>query len=132
MPIIRAIALVVLVFGLLVFSAYNWQSVEVNIWDNLVLETKVPVLMVLALIMGFAPLFAYHRSVKWGLKRRVRHLESSLKSLALSRRSDAVSTNPGSAAAPDTAEGSRKDTSDPSSTSDFGSAGSDGGAGGGE
>jgi lipopolysaccharide assembly protein A len=131
-PIIRTIALVFLVFGLLVFSAYNWQPVEVNIWDNLVLETKVPVLVLLAFLLGFAPLFAYHQSVKWSLKRRVRHLESSLKSLAVPKRSDAAAANTGAVAASDTSEPTGKDTSDLSDTFDFGSAGSDGGAGGAE
>ena len=92
MQIIRTIAWVLLVCGILIFSFYNWQPVEVTIWENLVLETKVPVLLVLAFLAGLLPLLAYHLSVKWSLKRRIRNLESSLKTLATSRRAD---TEPG-------------------------------------
>lgn len=88
MQVIRTIAWVLLVCGILTFSFYNWQPVEVTIWENLVLETKVPVLLVLAFLAGLLPLLAYHLSVKWSLKRRIRNLEGSLKTLATSRRTD--------------------------------------------
>jgi lipopolysaccharide assembly protein A len=86
--IIRTIVWILLVCGILIFSFYNWHPVEVTIWENLVLETKVPVLVVLAFLAGLLPLLAYHLSVKWRLKRRVRNLETSLKTLATSRRTD--------------------------------------------
>jgi len=83
--ILRTIAGVLLAFGLLVFSIFNWKPVEVTLWENLVLETKVPVLVVLAFLAGFLPLWAYHLSVKFGLKRRVRSLENSLKTSVMAR-----------------------------------------------
>jgi lipopolysaccharide assembly protein A len=66
LAVIRTIAWIALVCGLLIFSFYNWRPVEVTIWENLVLETKVPVLMVLAFLIGFVPMMAYHLSVVWG------------------------------------------------------------------
>jgi putative membrane protein len=79
------------------------------------------------------PLFAYHLSVKWALKRRVRNLENSLKTLATSRRSDAPAGGDG-ALAPMTASAgdSRKpDTPDsaPDGGADGGGSGGDGGGG---
>lgn len=109
MQVIRTIAWVLLVCGILTFSFYNWQPVEVTIWENLVLETKVPVLLVLAFLAGLLPLLAYHLSVKWSLKRRIRNLEGSLKTLATSRRTDpADAVFPAAAAA---AAAPRKDGS---------------------
>jgi lipopolysaccharide assembly protein A len=92
--VIRTIAWIMLVCGIMIFSFYNWQPVEVTIWENMVLETKVPVLVVLAFLGGFLPVLAYHLSVKWGLKRRIRNLENSLKLLATSRRADGTDTMP--------------------------------------
>jgi lipopolysaccharide assembly protein A len=86
--VIRTIAWILLVCGILTFSFYNWQPVEITIWENLVLETKVPVLLVLAFLAGLLPVLAYHLSMKWSLKRRIRNLEASLKTLATSRRVD--------------------------------------------
>jgi lipopolysaccharide assembly protein A len=46
MQIVRTIAWVLLLVLLLGFSFFNWKPVEVQIWDNLVLETKVPALVI--------------------------------------------------------------------------------------
>jgi putative membrane protein len=83
--ILRTIFWVLVAVGYLIFAIYNWQSVELTLWQNLVLETKVPVLVLLAFVLGFAPMWAYHRSVTWGHHRRIRALENSLKNTAMAR-----------------------------------------------
>jgi uncharacterized integral membrane protein len=77
--------------GFLIFAIYNWQPVELTLWQNLVLETKVPVLALLAFLAGFLPMWALHRSVVWGLNRRIRALETSLKNNAMARQREAQS-----------------------------------------
>lgn len=101
MQIVRTIVWVLILFGMLTFSFFNWDTVEVNLWENLVLETKVPVLVIVAFLLGLVPMWLYHRSVKWSLGRRIRSLEASIKSTALSHRSDETETSV--AAAPATA-----------------------------
>lgn len=104
MQVIRTIAWILLVCGIMLFSFYNWRPVEITIWENLVLETKVPVVLVLAFLGGFAPLLTYHLSVSWGMKRRIRNLENSLKMLSTPRRSESASDGgmvPITAAGPD-------------------------------
>lgn len=91
MKILRTIVWVLGALGFLIFAIYNWQPVELRLWQNLVLETKVPVLALLAFIVGFLPMWAVHRSVVWGLTRRVRTLENSLKNTALAHRADMTS-----------------------------------------
>lgn len=88
MKVLRTIIWVLVFAGFLIFAIYNWQPVELTLWQNLVLETKVPVLALLAFAAGFVPLFAYHLSVKWGLNRRVRALENSLRNSALARQAE--------------------------------------------
>ena len=88
MRILRTIIWIIALFGFLIFAIYNWQPVELTLWQNLVLETKLPVLVVLAFLIGFVPMWALHRSVTWGLNRRIRALENSLKQAALSRSAD--------------------------------------------
>ena len=44
--------------------------------------------------LGFVPLWAYHLSVKWGLNRRIKALESSLKHTALARQHEPHSAAP--------------------------------------
>lgn len=92
MQIIRTITWVLILFGILTFSFFNWDTVEVNLWENLVLETKVPVLVIIAFLLGLVPMWLYHRSVKWSLGRRIRSLEASIKSTALAQRHDPATT----------------------------------------
>lgn len=86
MQIVRTIIWVLILFGILAFSFFNWEPVEVTLWDNLVLETKVPALVIIAFLLGLIPMWLYHRSVKWSLGRRIRSLENAAKSNALARR----------------------------------------------
>jgi len=83
--VMRTIIWVLAAVGFLIFAIYNWQPVELTLWQNLVLETKVPMLALLAFVLGFLPMWAYHRSVTWGHHRRIRALENSLKHSALAR-----------------------------------------------
>ncbi len=86
MQIVRTIIWVMILFGILTFSFFNWEPVEVNLWENLVLETKVPVLVIIAFLLGIIPMWLYHRSSKWSSDRRIRSLEASIKSTALGQR----------------------------------------------
>ncbi|MBV7260162.1 LapA family protein [Erythrobacter crassostreae] len=86
MQIVRTLIWVLILFAILAFSFFNWQPVEVTLWDNLVLETKVPALVIIAFLLGLMPMWLFHRSVTWSLNRRIRSLENSVKSSALSRR----------------------------------------------
>ncbi|MBD2841538.1 LapA family protein [Erythrobacter rubeus] len=99
MQIVRTIVWVLILFAILTFSFFNWESVEVTLWDNLVLETRIPALVIIAFVLGLAPMWLYHRSVKWSLDRRIRSLENSVKSNALSKRHEPAPTSPASAPA---------------------------------
>lgn len=90
MKVLRTIIWVLAAVGFLIFAIYNWQPVELTLWQNVVLETKVPVLALLAFAVGLVPMWAYHRSVAWGLNRRVRALETSLKNTAMARQADSA------------------------------------------
>ena len=95
MQIVRTIIWVLILVALLAFSFFNWDPVEVTLWDNLVLETKVPALVIVSFLLGLLPMWAYHRSVKWSLGRRIRSLENAARSNALQRRADALAHDPG-------------------------------------
>ncbi|WP_095011336.1 DUF1049 domain-containing protein [Tsuneonella mangrovi] len=83
MQIVRTIVWTVLAVLLLAFSYFNWKPVEVQIWSNLVLETKVPVLVIISFLLGLVPMWLLHRGVKWRLGRRIGALESAARSNAV-------------------------------------------------
>ena len=83
MQIVRTIVWVVLLVLLLGFSFFNWKPVEVHIWDNLVLETKVPALVIVSFLLGLIPMWLIHRGSKWRLQRRIAGLETAARAHTL-------------------------------------------------
>lgn len=77
MQIIRTLVWVLILVMLLVFTAFNWRPVEVTIWTNTVLETKIPALVIVAFLLGLVPMWLIHRGTKWRLGRRIAALESA-------------------------------------------------------
>jgi lipopolysaccharide assembly protein A len=127
--ILRTIIWVLAALGFLVFAIYNWQPVELRLWQNLVLETKVPVLALLAFAAGFLPMWALHRSMIWSMNRRVRTLENSLKNSAMAQRADVSGGTVAPQVADSPVDNSGKTTGEPADV--FGPADT-GDAGGGE
>ena len=100
MQIVRTILWVALLVLLLAFSFFNWRPVEVQIWDNLVLETKIPALVVTSFLLGLIPMWLVHRGSKWRLQRRITTLETSVRANAVTPAApEASSLSPAPAAA---------------------------------
>src|SRR6187200_3107969 len=83
MQIVRTIVWVLLLIALLIFSINNWNPVEVKIWEGLVLETKIPALVVIAFLFGLVPMWLMHRVSQWYYKRRLGSLENAARAAAL-------------------------------------------------
>ena len=68
----------VIVAALAAFSAANWQPVELHVWQGLVLDTKLPALVIAAFLLGLVPMWLIHRTTRWRLSRRIANLETTL------------------------------------------------------
>jgi hypothetical protein len=128
---LRTIILVLAGIGFVVFARYNWQPIELKLWQDLVWETRLPVPLFLAFAAGFVPLWALHRSVTWTLQRRIRTLENSLKNTAMAHRPDPVTMAPAATDKPvDKSGKSSGEAGGPFDISDAGSGAGDGGSSG--
>ena len=78
MQIIRTIVWVILLIALLLFSINNWQDVEIKIWEGLILQTKLPALVVFSFLLGLIPMWLLHKGSRWRLTRRIGVLESNV------------------------------------------------------
>ena len=106
MQIVRTILWVALLVLLLAFSFFNWRPVEVQIWDNLVLETKIPALVLIAFLLGLIPMWLVHRGSKWWLQRRITTLENAARTQAITPAPSPVTTPaPAEPLAPEPVEG---------------------------
>jgi hypothetical protein len=83
MQIVRTIVWVLLLTALLVFSFANWDpTITVKIWTNLVVETKLPAIVVISFLIGFVPMWLLYRATKWQLTRRIGSLEATSRAAA--------------------------------------------------
>ena len=103
MKIVRTIVWVLLLVALLIFSINNWNPIEVKIWEGLVLETKIPALVVVAFLIGLVPMWLLYRATSWNYERRLSSLESAARASAMAQaapQSPAPDAGPAPAPAP--------------------------------
>lgn len=101
MQLIRTIVWVLLIVALLLFSFNNWQSVEVKIWEGLILETRLPALVVISFLLGLLPMWLLHKGASWRWNRRINALENSVKAATVSTPAPIATTTQLDAAASD-------------------------------
>lgn len=82
MQIVRTVIWVLLLVALAIFSYANWIPVSVRIWDNLLLDTMLPAIVVVSFAIGFVPMWLYHRAAKWQFNRRIAALEIAARAAA--------------------------------------------------
>ena len=82
MQFLRTLFWIVIVVVVMLFAFNNWTKVEVRLWDGLLLETKLPLLLFIAFLLGLVPMAIVHRASRWRMARR---LETSERALAEAR-----------------------------------------------
>ena len=101
MAIVRTIIWVLLTAILVIFAMANWILVTVTIWPGQVLDTKLPVLILAAFLIGSVPMWIALRTTRWSLKRRLDASERQLADLrAMAARPAAPPAAPAPASAP--------------------------------
>lgn len=84
MQIIRTITWVALLIVFVAFTVLNWdKALTVHIWPELVWDTRLPAVVVVAFLLGLVPMWLIHRGSKWRLQRRISGLETSLRNAAM-------------------------------------------------
>jgi lipopolysaccharide assembly protein A len=61
-----------------IFAYNNWTTVTVNLWGGVVLDTVLPVLLLIAFLIGLLPTFLLHRATRWRLNRKLNSAEKAL------------------------------------------------------
>ncbi len=78
MQTVRTILWVALAVLLVVFAMYNWEPVTVRFWPGMVMETRLPVLLAVAFVLGSLPFWLAHRVTRYRMGRRVETTEREL------------------------------------------------------
>lgn len=77
MQFLKTLMLIMLAVVFIVFAYNNWQAVTIDLWSGLQMVTKLPVLLLVTFLAGFLPVWAFHRTASWRLKRRIATLEAN-------------------------------------------------------
>ncbi|TZG27617.1 hypothetical protein [Sphingomonas montanisoli] len=75
MQFLKILFWAILAVVLAAFARANWAPVTIRLWADLVLDIKLPVLLVLAVLAGFLPTYAMLRTERWRAKRRIASME---------------------------------------------------------
>ena len=57
------------------FGARNWSDVTLNLWGDIQADIKIPLLLLIALLIGFLPTWLVMRAKLWSMRRRLDALD---------------------------------------------------------
>ena len=78
MQFIKTALWVILAVALALFCKANWISVPIKLWGDTVADTKLPVLVVSAFLLGLLPMWVFSRIALWRIRRRLENAEQAL------------------------------------------------------
>jgi len=90
MQFLKTLFWVLLAVFIALFASRNWSDVTLNLWGDIQVDIKIPVLMAVMFLIGFLPTLLIERTRLWSMRRRVEAQE---------RQQAAGATIPASAAA---------------------------------
>lgn len=65
-----------------IFTYGNWKHVEINLWSGLIADVNLPLLLLVAFLLGFVPMALWHQAVKWRFRQRLATAERSIGQLS--------------------------------------------------
>ncbi len=77
---------VILLVAFTLFALNNWLPVSIKLWGGMWLDTKLPALLGIAFLLGFLPLYIWHRALRFRLNRRIATLETAVRPTPLDLR----------------------------------------------
>ncbi len=71
MQFLKTLFWVLLAVFIALFASRNWSDVTLNLWGDIQVDIKIPVLLLAMFLLGFLPTFLIERARLWTLRRRV-------------------------------------------------------------
>ncbi|HEX6784276.1 MAG TPA: lipopolysaccharide assembly protein LapA domain-containing protein [Sphingomicrobium sp.] len=75
MQFLKTVFWVLLAVVVALFSFRNWSDVTVNLWGDIQADIKLPLLLLIAFLIGFAPTWSLMRTRVWSHRRRIEAME---------------------------------------------------------
>ena len=71
MQFLKTLFWVLLAVFVALFASRNWSDVTLNLWGDIQVDIKIPVLMAVMFLLGFLPTLLIERARLWAMRRRV-------------------------------------------------------------
>ena len=71
MQFLKTLFWVLLAVFIALFASSNWSDVTLNLWGDIQVDIKIPVLLAVMFLLGFLPTFLIERARLWTLRRRI-------------------------------------------------------------
>jgi lipopolysaccharide assembly protein A len=78
MQFLKTLFWVLLAVFIALFASRNWSDVTLNLWGDIQVDIKIPVLLAVMVLIGFLPTFILQRARLWAVKRRLEAQERQL------------------------------------------------------
>ncbi|MEO7635008.1 MAG: LapA family protein [Sphingomicrobium sp.] len=75
MQFLKTLFWVLLAVLLALFASRNWAPVTLNLWGDIQADIKIPLLLLIAFLIGLVPMWLAMRARLWSADRRIEALE---------------------------------------------------------
>jgi putative membrane protein len=75
MQFLKTLFWVVIAVSLALLSRSNWQDVTLNLWSDIQIDVKLPVLIAFMFLLGWLPTFLIYRAKIWRMGNRLDSFE---------------------------------------------------------
>lgn len=75
MQFLKTLFWVLLAVVVALFASRNWFDVTVNLWGDIQADIKLPILLLIVFLIGFAPTWSVMRTRLWSHRRRIEAME---------------------------------------------------------
>lgn len=82
MQFLKTLFWVLLAVLLALFANRNWVPVTLNLWSDIQADIKLPLLLLIAFVLGLVPMWLTMRARQWTADRRIDALERHQASLS--------------------------------------------------
>lgn len=75
MQFLKTVFWVLVAVVLALFAKANWSPVTIKLWNDIVADVQLPLLLLIIFLLGFVPIWLVMRARIWSMRRRLDALE---------------------------------------------------------
>ena len=71
MQFLKTLFWVLIAVVVVLFASHNWADVTLNLWGDIQADIKIPILLLIAFVIGWLPTWLIMRAKLWSARRRI-------------------------------------------------------------